>query len=149
MTKILPLILILLLTGCSSDEQANSEPSPPTVAQQARQQPRPAFQSISPTQAMHIIGNKTDLLILDTRTTREIIQYGAVPGSEQADIRSIVNNGLPNPKNQPILVVCAVGGRSYAVGKFLVKQGHTEIYNLSGGLSQWKNQGLPVVFPKK
>lgn len=146
MKKIIPILLLLLITACSAEEQPKAETAPPQAAKsQERQAP---FQTISPSQAMQLIGDRTDLLILDTRTTREIMQYGAIPNSEQADIRAIIQEGLPIPKTQPVLVVCAVGGRSYAVGKFLVKQGHTEIYNLGGGLDNWTKAGLPVVFPK-
>ncbi len=146
MKKIIAILLIIFASGCSAEEQPKAETQP--VPPQATQKQLPPFQSINPAQAMQLIGDKDDLLILDTRTTREIVQYGAIPNAEQADIRAIVQQGLPIPKSQPVLVVCAVGGRSYAVGKFLVKQGHTEIYNLSGGLDSWTKAGFPVVFPK-
>nr|MDA3832980.1 rhodanese-like domain-containing protein [Spirochaetales bacterium] len=143
----IPIIMLFLATACSAEEQPKTDTTTPATTQ--TQQTQPPFQSITPSQAMQLIGAKDDLLILDTRTTREIVQFGAIPNSEQADIRSIVQQGLPNPKTQPILVVCAVGGRSYAVGQFPVKQGHTEIYNLSGGLDSWQRAGFPVSFPKK
>lgn len=145
MRKIISILLLLLVTSCSAEEQAET----PTVQATKTQEIHAPFQTISPSQAMQLIADKTDLLILDARTTREIIQYGAIPNSVQADIRGIVQKGLAIPKTQPVLVVCAVGGRSYAVGKFLVKQGHTEIYNLSGGLDNWTKAGMPVVFPEK
>ncbi|MDA3971010.1 MAG: rhodanese-like domain-containing protein [Desulfobulbaceae bacterium] len=145
MRKIISILLLLLVTACSAEEQPKAETA--TVQAAKTQELQAPFQSISPSQAVQLIADKTDLLILDARTTREIRQYGAIANSEQADIRGIVQEGLPIPKTQPVLVVCAVGGRSYAVGKFLVKQGHTEIYNLSGGLDNWTKAGMPVVFP--
>ncbi len=145
MKKIIPILLLLLVTACSAEEKPKAETATPQAAK--TQELQAPFQSLSPSQAVQLIADKTDLLILDARTTREIRQYGAIANSEQADIRSIVKEGLPIPKTQPVLVVCAVGGRSYALGKFLVKQGHTEIYNLSGGLDNWTKAGMPVVFP--
>lgn len=148
MYKILPFILVLLLiSSCSSEDQPKPEPTTKAVTQ-VQVSPKAPFQSIQPTEAMALIGDKPDLLIVDVRTSSEIRQYGAVPNSIHKDLGTIARNGLPYPKDQPLLIICAVGGRSYAVGKFLVKRGHTEIYNLSGGLDRWSQQGLPIVFPQ-
>lgn len=147
MYKILPLLLLLLLAvpGCSSDDQQDPEGS---ATQNAESQPHhPAFQSITPTAAMELIDNKDDLVIIDVRTSKEIRRYGAVAGSKHIGMGQIAKNGVPFPENQPLLVICAVGGRSYAVGRFLEKKGYTEIYNLSGGLNRWSKEGLPVVYP--
>ena len=150
MKRILPFLFILIITACSSEEQVKTKiPAKTIVQEQSNHAPKHSpFQSLTPTEAIELIGNKSNLLILDTRTTKEIIRYGAIKDAVQADIRTIAQNGLPNPKDQPILVVCAVGGRSYAVGKFLVKKGHTEIYNLNGGIDRWTQEGFPVVYPK-
>jgi len=51
---------------------------------------------------------------------------------------------LDVPKEQPILVVCAIGGRSYIVSKTLLAMGHHEVYNLDGGIESWWRAGLPV-----
>lgn len=149
MYKILPFLLVLLLTtSCSSEEQSKPDATTKAVPQ-VQVAPKAPFQSIQPTEAMALIGDKTDLLVIDVRTSKEIRQYGAIPNSIHKDLGTIARNGLSYPKDQPLLIICAVGGRSYAVGKFLVKRGHTEIYNLSGGLDRWSQQGLPVVFPKQ
>ena len=48
------------------------------------------------------------------------------------------------PTGQPLLLICAVGGRSYAVGRYFSGKGYGEIYNLAGGISAWKAAGLPL-----
>ncbi len=147
MKNILPILLLVLLLACSPDEQPKTDNSiPPATVDQAPTN-HPAFQSILPTQAIRLIGEKPDLLIVDVRTAREISQNGALPNSVKGDIGIIVKNGVTSDKSRPVLVVCAVGGRSYAVGKLLVQKGYSEIYNLSGGISRWKREGLHVVYP--
>ena len=162
MTKIIALFCILLLAACSSEQpkpEAAVKKEPPmateitqTQAQGPAQQPvkqvRAPFSSISAHAAQKLIAEKSDLLILDTRTTKEIITYGSIAGAKQASLRAIFQNELAIPKDTPIMVICAVGGRSYAAGKIMVKHGFTEIYNLRGGLDAWKEIGLPVVYPK-
>ncbi|MEN8257343.1 MAG: rhodanese-like domain-containing protein [Thermodesulfobacteriota bacterium] len=156
MNKFSALLFILILAGCSSEQSdpkktTSVQEQPPLAIQiplEPVEQQQSPFTSISAQTAQKLISGKEGLLILDTRLTREIINYGAIPGSQQTSLRSIFQNDLPIPKNTPILVVCAVGGRSYAAGKIMVKHGFTEIYNLRGGLDEWKKAGLSVVYPK-
>ncbi|HSH13426.1 MAG TPA: rhodanese-like domain-containing protein, partial [Desulfurivibrionaceae bacterium] len=56
---------------------------------------------------------------------------------------------------QPVLVYCAIGGRSRAAAQYLNGQGFNEIYNLSGGIKAWQGrkatgpemQGLDLLSP--
>jgi rhodanese-related sulfurtransferase len=52
---------------------------------------------------------------------------------------------VPLPKDKPILLVCAVGGRSYVAAQVMSRQGFQEVYNLSGGISAWVKAGLPLM----
>lgn len=106
------------------------------------------FTSVTAQAAQQLITDKAGLLILDTRTTNEILSNGAIAGSQQASLRAIFQDQLTVAKDTPILVVCAVGGRSFAAGKIMIQHGFTEIYNLRGGLDEWKAAGLPVIYPK-
>lgn len=47
------------------------------------------------------------------------------------------------PKEQPIVVFCAHGGRSFGVAHYLREQGF-DAYNMTGGITQWHIAGLPV-----
>lgn len=57
---------------------------------------------------------------------------------------------------QPVLVYCAIGGRSRAAAQYLNGQGFNEIYNLSGGIKAWQGrkasgpalQGLELLDPE-
>lgn len=47
-------------------------------------------------------------------------------------------------KNKPVFVYCAAGGRSKLAMDSLVKMGFIEIYNLKGGITNWKAAGKAV-----
>jgi rhodanese-related sulfurtransferase len=47
-------------------------------------------------------------------------------------------------KNTPIVVYCSIGYRSEKVGEKLLNEGFT-VYNLYGGIFNWKNSNNPVV----
>lgn len=64
--------------------------------------------------------------------------------SQFVPIGEVMRGRLNVPKDTPLLVVCAVGGRSYIVSKALIAMGHKEIYNLDGGIEAWWRAGYPV-----
>lgn len=51
---------------------------------------------------------------------------------------------LPD-KNNVIVVYCSVGVRSEIIGEKLLKLGYKKVYNLYGGIFEWKNKGRKVV----
>lgn len=48
------------------------------------------------------------------------------------------------PKDEKIVVYCAIGYRSEKVAKRLMENGFTNVYNLYGGIFEWVNQGNVV-----
>lgn len=104
-----------------------------------------AFRSVSPEEAKKIIERRQDLVFLDVRTPQELQKEGGIQGAVLVPFWAVMQNKLNVPKDKPIMLVCAVGGRSYAAGQMLVRFGYQEVYNLSGGLDAWKKNGLPVV----
>ncbi|MDP3983811.1 MAG: rhodanese-like domain-containing protein, partial [Acidimicrobiia bacterium] len=47
-------------------------------------------------------------------------------------------------KDQSIVTYCSVGYRSGALAEQLQAAGYTRVYNLSGSIFQWANEGRPV-----
>ena len=47
-------------------------------------------------------------------------------------------------KNKPVLVYCAIGGRSSKAMAIMKKEGFKEVYNLEGGMTAWKDAGMPI-----
>ena len=48
-------------------------------------------------------------------------------------------------KNQKVYVYCKKGGRSSSAAELLSEMGFTEIYDLEGGMDNWKDKGLKTV----
>ena len=75
---------------------------------------------------------KNNKMILDVRTHREHEARG-IEGSVNIPIHEIRNRLNELPKNNPIIVYCEVGYRSYLVTRILLQHGFDEIYELTGG----------------
>lgn len=103
----------------------------------------PIFRSLSPQEAKSLIAQRPEIALIDVREPQELYE-GSIPGSQLVPFRDIAQGRLTLPKDRPLLLICAVGGRSYMVGQYFSRNGYPEIYNLSGGISAWKQAGLPL-----
>lgn len=52
---------------------------------------------------------------------------------------------LPQNKNAKIVVYCSLGIRSEDIAEQLQKAGYTNVFNLYGGIFEWKNQNNTVL----
>lgn len=105
------------------------------------------FRSISPQEALRMLNQREDIIFLDVRTPKER-SGGYIPGSRLVAFGDVVTGKLELPEDKPILLVCAVGGRSFFAGQILSKKGYSEVYNLSGGVRNWSRSGLPLAHDK-
>lgn len=139
------MIMVMAWGGLLSAQEV--KPGAAAVNQQAAQS-APAgekiLKSISPVEALQMQQSRSDLIFLDVRTPQER-SYGAIPGTRLVSIYDLMKGAIPLPKDKPILLVCAVGGRSYVAAQVMSKQGFQEVYNLSGGISAWVKAGLPLM----
>jgi rhodanese-related sulfurtransferase len=82
--------------------------------------------------------------ILDVREESEWNEYH-VPGSTLIPLSTLADRVNELPRDKEIVVVCRSGNRSATGRDILRNAGFTQVTSLSGGLSKWKAQGLPVV----
>jgi rhodanese-related sulfurtransferase/rubrerythrin len=87
-----------------------------------------------------------DYTLLDVRQPGEY-EGEHIPGAKLVPLPAL-NDGLRQLDSQkPVLVYCAVGGRSLAAAQLLSGFGFQEVYNLQGGIKAW--QGLKAVGPRE
>lgn len=106
----------------------------------------PVFHTVSPQEAQAMIAQRKDLLVIDVRGSDEL-KEGFIAGSQFVPFWEIAKGQKTLPSDHPLLLICAVGGRSYAVGQYLYQKGYPEVYNLQGGIDNWKRAGFPLQYP--
>ena len=106
------------------------------------------FLTITPQEAKALLEARSDVVVIDVRTPEEFREV-ALPDSHLVPFFDAMRGKILLPKDTPLLLVCAVGGRSLAVGRYLAMQGFQEVYNLKGGLDAWIEQRVPVPNRKK
>lgn len=131
------------LTSCSAEEEQPSPSSSPVVSESKAAVAQNQFRTISGVEAQAMINQRKDLLVVDVRTPQERHQV-RLADSQLIPIGDVMRGRLAVPKEQPLLVVCAVGGRSYVASRALLAMGHQEVYNLEGGIDAWRRAQLPV-----
>lgn len=86
-------------------------------------------------------------LLLDVRTPEEWAE-GHLAGASHKDYWGDDNFDRCMqriPKDRPVLVYCAGGGRSGLTAKELHTMGLQEVYNLEDGIAGWQEEERPVV----
>ena len=96
-------------------------------------------------QTLDSLQQESSITLLDIRSPEEFrvshlqqsrfIDYDSFELSELKDV----------PKEDTIVLYCSVGYRSERIGEKLQKAGYEHVYNLYGGIFQWKNEGREVV----
>jgi rhodanese-related sulfurtransferase len=139
-------LAVILLSGnlLPAEEVAPGAATAPQSGQPAVLAEGQIMRSLTPVEALQMQQNRSDLVFLDVRTSKER-SYGAIPGSTLVNIYDLLKGTLPLPKDKPILLVCAIGGRSYVAAQVMSQQGYREVYNLSGGIKAWLEAGLPIM----
>jgi rhodanese-related sulfurtransferase len=101
--------------------------------------------TLGPKEAAALLAKRQDVVLLDLRSPEEL-KNGAIERSTLTPFWSLVRGTINLPKDKPIMLVCAVGGRSYAAAQILVRNGYREVYNIRGGIIAWRAAGLPLKY---
>jgi len=141
MNKIISLLLFgFLVVFLGAQLVPAAQPQFPGLEKQAS-----LFKTVSPQEAKNLIENRRDLLLIDVRGQDELHE-GYIEGSTLMPVWDIIKGAQRPPKNKAILLICAVGGRSLALGQLMSRNGWNEVYNLKGGISAWKEADLPLKY---
>ena len=91
------------------------------------------------------VGLGQDVTVLDVREPDEF-EAGHIPGAKPLP-RGLLEykaaEELPD-KDARIVVHCALGGRGSLAAKSLKEMGYTNVANMEGGLSAWREKGYEV-----
>lgn len=94
-----------------------------------------------------LLQEKTKLLIFDSRELKEYntshIENAICVGYDHFNIDSIKKD-YPD-KGKKIIIYCSLGIRSETIGKELKKAGYTNLFNLYGGIFEWKNKNFVII----
>ena len=101
--------------------------------------------TLSPQGAVGMI-NRDDAVVVDLRKEDEFRQ-GHIAGSINVPFDQLDNrlSELKAQGDRPLILVCENGSRAGPAGRHLNSQGLDSIWRISGGLSAWRGEKLPVV----
>lgn len=104
--------------------------------------------SMDSDEAKSFIETKDDgtFTILDVRQPAEY-EESHIPGAKLIPLPELHNSIDQLSPEIPVIVHCAVGGRSRVAAQLLSGYGFKQVYNLKGGIKAW--QGLKATGPKE
>ena len=120
MKRIIPLLLVFLaLAGCA---------------------PKYSYTQISMEEAIAMMEESTDYILLDVRTHEEFAELH-IPGAICIPNEEIGTDEIPElpNKEQLILVYCRSGNRSKQASEKLAKLGYSNVYEF-GGIIDWPGE---------
>jgi rhodanese-related sulfurtransferase len=101
--------------------------------------------SLSPIEFQKKFEASPNAVLLDVRTMEEV-QAERIKGQINFDYKApefeILIKGMD--KSKPYFVYCSSGVRSSKAADKMRDEGYQNVYTLEGGLTAWKNAGLPV-----
>jgi len=77
--------------------------------------------------------------LLDVRQPKEY-EEGHLAGARLIPLKELPDRLVELDKGKPVIVYCAIGGRSKMAAQLLAGQDFAEVYNLSGGIKAWQGQ---------
>lgn len=89
---------------------------------------------------------KKEALLIDIREEHEIegVSFD-VPNRVDIPMSSLIENLEQIPKNKNVIIACRTGIRAFFVIHYLLHNNYKSIFNLSGGIVKWEEDGLPIV----
>ena len=131
------IVLMVVSGGCSG----GTTESPTAITQINR--------DVSPVEAHDLIIENQDneqFVILDVRTPEEFAD-GHIENAINIDVNSgqFREDISKLNKNDTYLVYCRSGRRSDNARDIMEELGFSDVYNMTGGIIDWENEGYPVV----
>jgi addiction module HigA family antidote len=84
-----------------------------------------------------------EIILVDVRETKEY-EVEHIAGALLLPLSSFDAELFPSLPGKQLVLHCAIGKRSEAAGRMLLKEGHAGLVHMEGGLKAWKEAGLPT-----
>ncbi|SMC09357.1 rhodanese-like domain-containing protein [Nitratiruptor tergarcus] len=103
-----------------------------------------AFENVNSKEFANLLRQK-DVVLFDVRTPQEF-QEGHILGANLVPVQvfQYLKLGGLGIKNKKILVYCRSGNRSVTASRWFESWGAKKVYNLRGGILEWKAAGFPL-----
>jgi rhodanese-related sulfurtransferase len=100
---------------------------------------------VSPQELVNLV-NREGAVVLDVRDSKEFAA-GHIVDAVNVPHTSLESRlaELEKYKEKPVTIVCKMGQHAGTAGAMLRKAGFASVSRLSGGMTEWRNQNLPVV----
>jgi rhodanese-related sulfurtransferase len=98
---------------------------------------------VTPQDAVLLI-NHEQACIVDIREA-SLFEKGHIIESLRIDKDDVTNPKLKKYKDKPIILVCNLGKTSQQSASQWIKAGFKKVHVLSGGITAWREAGLPIV----
>lgn len=129
---LLPLLAVLILVGCQSTSTTGE-----TVSAAGG-----SYQNVIPTELKSMLASKDFVLV-----NVHIPFAGNIPGTDVFIPYNEVEQSLdqlPADKTAKIVLYCSSGRMSEMAAEKLVSMGYTNVWNLKGGMVDWKQAGFEL-----
>lgn len=122
------LIMVLTIASCKNDKVASIE-------------------SVTPAEMQSLL-SMDSVQLVDVRSPEERLQEGYIKNSQNIDYNSpTFAADIKNlDKSKPVVLYCHSGGRSAKCAEKLKAAGFIKVYDLQGGISEWKHKGNDVEY---
>jgi molybdopterin/thiamine biosynthesis adenylyltransferase/rhodanese-related sulfurtransferase/molybdopterin converting factor small subunit len=129
--------------------RAAAAPGARTTAQDLLRELRERIQEETPSQVRERMSGPNPPFLIDVREKDEVDQ-GHLPGAIHVPrgFLELRIEGIVPDKSTPVIAYCARGNRSLLAAEGLQRLGYDHVVSMSGGFTQWRNEGNPVVVPR-
>ena len=105
----------------------------------------PTIKTITVHDLKQLFDTDPNLCLIDVREPDEWSQLH-IPGARLIPKDTLLNQiqDLSIPLSQNIYIHCHSGVRSLLAGNWLISQGYTSVYSVSGGIVEWAKEGYPT-----
>ena len=94
---------------------------------------------LSPTEAADLLATAENTVFIDVRDAHERL-VDDLPRSQHIPLAELIENGVPFPSSERLVLFCATGARSLVAAESLTRRGYRHVHNLAGGLSAWRRR---------